>query len=594
MVDKPFRVMAAKGTCDFILSEAECSDEDDDELEGNNSEISDLIDDVTQCDQGNSLQLFAQQQANQNKEAIYRLKRKYASRKPFEPLPANSQAKKKRCTIGGYAEETAAEVEEVEPSSTSNKGSLGYGSLSLSSQDKENAPERLIASSYDKAVSMGQFRAAFGVGFNDLTRNFKSNKTCGPHWVAAVFAARDELLESSKVLLQQYCDYVYISVQTCPRGWLALYLLAFKNSKNRDTVGKLLCTLLNVDECQLLLEPPKIRSVPAALYWYKNSMSSVSFTWGEVPDWIKKQTIVSHLQEEQTFELCQMVQWAYDNNYTDEAQIAYEYARLAEEDPNARAWLKCNNQAKHVRECAAMTKYYKKGEMREMTLSAWLKRCVDLTEGGDWTQIVKFLRFQELNFVMFLAAFKDFLHGKPKKNCILLYGPPNTGKSMFLMSFCKAVQGKVLSFVNSKSQFWLQPIGESKFAVLDDATHATWLYFDTYLRNGLDGNVVCLDAKHRAPSQVTFPPLMVTSNININEHTKYYYLQSRIACFHFKNEFPLTDDGAPGFDLSVKNWNAFFRKLWKQLDLKSPEEEFEDGEPPRPFRCCTESATGVI
>lgn len=582
----------------LIDMEAECSDEDDGDEDGENlcaqSDVSDLIDNA-ECDQGNSAELFAQQQATQYETELTALKRKYCTaRKPLQQLSQtlsgkpSSNSKKRRLNDSGYAEDDSLQVEPQVDSTIS----CSLDSQIVPENDKENfspgrASSALLKSSSERASKLATFKRVYEIGFSELTRPFKSNKTCCPHWVVAVFGARDEVLQASKTLLQQFCDYIYYSERTANRGFVGLYLLAFKAAKNRDTVSKLFCKLLNVDAEQLLLEPPKQRSVPAAVYWWKTGISSVSDTWGELPTWIANQTLITHQQgQEQPFELSQMVQWAYDHNYVDEAAIAYYYARCAQEDYNAMAWLKCNNQAKHVRECAQMVRYYKKAEMKEMSMSAWIRRALDFIEGeGDWRSIVKFIRFQGINFICFLAAFKDFLQGVPKRNCLVLHGQPNTGKSMFAMGLVKALQGRVISFVNHKSHFWLQPLSESKIALLDDATHSTWGYFDTYLRNGLDGNIVSLDCKHRAPIQTTFPPLLVTSNIDIMTEQKYFYLHSRVKTFEFQNLFPFASDGSPGFDLSPLSWKSFFRKFWRQLDLKEPEEENEDGQPSSPFRC---------
>lgn len=38
------------------------------------------------------------------------------------------------------------------------------------------------------------------------------------------------------------------------------------------------------------------------------------------------------------------------------------------------------------------------------------------------------------------------------------------------MSFIHFIQGAVISFVNSTSHFWLEPLTDTKVAMLDDAT----------------------------------------------------------------------------------------------------------------------------
>ena len=162
------------------------------------------------------------------------------------------------------------------------------------------------------------------------------------------------------------------------------------------------------------------------------------------------------------------------------------------------------------------------------------------------------------------------------------------------MSLIKVLKGRVLSFVNSKSQFWLQPLGESKIALLDDVTDPCWVYIDTYLRNGLDGHFVSLDCKYKAPVQIKFPPLLLTSNINVHGETNYRYLHSRIKGFEFPHPFPMKPDNTPQFQLTDQSWKSFFERLWTQLDLSDQEEEGQHGESQRAFQCSARSANEHI
>ncbi|QYI89591.1 E1 early protein [Bos taurus papillomavirus 42] len=591
---------------DFIDEQAECSESDSEQgCEENLSEISDLIDNA-EYEQGNSSELFAQQEAFAFQRDIRAAKRKLnrSLRKPLQCItsqsnnsPRRAAPKRRLLDDSGYNEDILAEVAQVDE----NGGSEGYGSLatqSCSGQSKgfgnervngggkENgACRRLLTASSQTAAYLAVFREKFTISFNCLTRTFKNDKTCCHNWVAVVFGARDELLEASKTYLQKCCDYVLMQSHTCKYGFIAMYLLNFKNGKSRETVSNLLEQLLQVDKSDMLLQPPKIKSLPVATFLWKMQHSN-AFVYGELPDWIVRQTTLTHqIAEDEPFNLSQMVQWAYDHDYVDEAKIAYYYAKLATEDANAAAFLRCNNQVKHVKECAQMTRYYKIAEMREMSMGQWIKKSLrSIESGGSFKSIIQFLKYQNVNFLTFLAAFKDLLHGVPKRHCMVIVGPPNTGKSMFVMSLMKTLQGRVLSFVNSKSHFWLQPLDSAKIAVLDDATRPTWSYIDTYLRNGLDGTPVSLDMKHRAPMQVCFPPLLITTNVEVMSDPAYKYLHSRMVCFEFPNPFPVDEAGNPVLLINELSWKSFFERLWEQLELADPEED-EDGEPRSPFRC---------
>ncbi|ADQ39301.1 E1 [Macaca fascicularis papillomavirus 2] len=602
------------GCSDWFELEAECSDIEND-LEklfedDTDSNISGLIDDGDVI-QGNSHELFHLQECEENEQQLQFLKRKYFSPLAVQQLSPRLQSitispehkSKRRLFVEqdsgvdltqNEVEDIPEEEVEVPTDSVDNvpapavqepavQGVRGQGSLHY---------KELLKTANVRSTMLGKFKTAFDCSFTELTRQYKSNKTCCRDWVTMLYGVRDELLEASKQLLQQHCSYIWLSSV----GAMTLYLLSFNSAKSRDTLHRLLMSILDVHELQLISEPPRLRSMAAALFWYRGSMGNAVYAFGAYPDWIVRQTMLNHHTGEcPQFDLSTMVQWAYDNDYVEEADIAYNYAKLADEDANARAWLSSNSQAKFVRECAQMVRHYKRGEMRDMSMSCWIHKCLKRIEGdGSWADIVKFIRFQNINFIIFLDTFKRFLKSVPKQNTLLIWGPPDTGKSTFSMSLLKALKGRVLSFVNSRSQFWLQPVAECKIALLDDATDPAWTYIDTFLRNGLDGNCVSIDCKHRAPTQVRFPPLLITSNYNIMVEDRYRYLHSRIRAFEFPNKFPFKDDGTPQFNLTDQSWKSFFRRLWSQLDLSDQEDEGDDGDSQRTFSCTARETNGNI
>ena len=444
----------------------------------------------------------------------------------------------------------------------------------------------ILRASNKKATLLGKFKEQFGLGYNELIRHFKSDRTSCADWVVCVFGVFCTVAEGIKTLIQPLCDYAHIQVLPCQSGMTVLMLVRYKRAKNRETVAKGLSTLLNVPESQMLIEPPKLRSGPAALYWYKTSMSSCSDVYGETPEWIVRQTMVGHAMEDAQFSLSEMVQWAYDHDITDESTLAYEYALIADTDSNAAAFLSSNCQAKYLKDACTMCRHYKRGEQARMSMSEWIWFRGDKVQGdGDWKPIVQFLRYQDVEFIPFLCAFKTFLQGVPKKSCLVFYGPADTGKSYFCMSLLRFLGGAVISYANSSSHFWLQPLSEAKIGLLDDATSQCWNYIDTYLRNALDGNQICVDRKHRALLQLKCPPLLITTNINPLTDERWKFLRSRLQLFTFKNPFPVTTQGEPMYTLNDQNWKCFFRRLWARLSLTDPEDEEEHGNPSEPFRC---------
>lgn len=599
---------------DWVLVEAECSDVDEtiEDLfdKSDTSDISDLVDNASVADcQGLSLQLFRQQEQTESDEQLQQLKRKYIQSPEHKAVlnlsprleaisisPRTTKKAKKQLLwddsgIGlshHEADDSIAqgqdqvEISAIEETASSVKEGSG-----------KNGAEALFKLSNRRAFMLGKFKDSFGLSFIDLVRVFKSDKTCSDEWVVVGLYLQDKRVEASKVLFQNACEFVFIY----QIGVATLLLLKFKAQKSRETVLKLLKNLFDCKEEQLMSEPPKTRSTAVALYWYKKSLLSAVYTFGPLPDWICKQTLITHqLAAEQPFDLSTMVQWAYDNNFTQESEIAYNYACCAETDENAIAFLKSNNQAKHVRDCATMVKYYKRAEMQRMSMSEWLCKCVRETESGDgdWKHIVKFLRMQCVEFMPFLVSFKKFLRGIPKKNCIVFWGPPNTGKSMFCMSLIKFLKGRVICYVNSKSQFWLQPLADAKIGLLDDATKPCWDYIDANLRNALDGNPISIDLKHKAPFQMKCPPLLVTTNLNVWSEERWKYLRSRTSCFCFASEFPINEDGSPGFLLNDNSWASFFERFWTHLELSDQEEEREDGQYQQGLRVCARGATHTV
>ena len=598
----------------YIVDEAECDEEltDLEKIfdESDGSDISNLIDNRDEPDQGNPLALLNQQLLEECSQELLELKRKFISplkdaeldlspRLQCVSLSAETKNSKRRLfEDSGLGNEAENSVETTQVISDSPANTSAEQTQSDTVQADENGGidicQELLKSRNAEITALAKFKETFGLSYKDLTRPFKSNKTCCNSWVLAVFGVQDDLFEGSKTLLQTHCVFFQTITYSLASSVLALYLCEFKSSKNRETVHKLMCQMLNVQEIQIMADPPKIKSVVVALYFYKQMFSSTSFKYGEFPDWIIKQTTVSHQTESETFVLAKMVQFAYDNNLTDESCIAYAYASMANDDANATAWLNSNHQAKYLKDCAAMVKHYKRHEMRSMSMPEWIWACCDRTaEEGDWKVIPKFLKYQDVNFIMFLSALRDMFHNIPKKQCIVITGPPNTGKSYFCFSLVNFLQGRVVSFMNHKSHFWLQPLKECKVGFLDDATFVCWQFIDTYMRNALDGTPVSLDSKHSNPIQMKLPSLFITSNVEVHKEQQFYYLHSRLQVFSFPRNMPLDDNGKPVYEITDANWNSFFRKLEKQLEISRPLDN-TNGEPGRAFRCFAGEPANVI
>nr|AKZ17781.1 E1B [Human papillomavirus] len=231
-----------------------------------------------------------------------------------------------------------------------------------------------------------------------------------------------------------------------------------------------------------------------------------------------------------------------------------------------------------------------------MSISEWIWKCCDECEGnGDWKVLAQFFRYQEISFVSFMTALRVLFKNIPKRNCLVFHGPPDTGKSYICSSLTKFLQGKVVSFMNRASHFWLQPLQDCKLGFLDDATYPCWQFMDINMRNALDGNSISLDTKHKAPLQMKLPPLLVTTNVDVFAEESLKYLRSRLVCFKFPNKLPFTDDGALVYEITDKTWKCFFSKFAVQLDLTTREDlENESGRSDRAFRCTTRDSNDSL
>lgn len=610
------------------------SDDEDENTNDTGSDIIDFIDTnnsiCSQAEQETARALFQVQETQAHKEAVQHLKRKFLGSPRSSPLgditnqttQSNSQQQTtqanhphgKRRLLDSYPDsgygntqvETVEATLQVDGQNGGSQHSMCSGggssdrSTDIDLETNENTNVELnslcavLKCSNAKAMFMAKFKEVYGISYNELVRVFKSDRTCCTDWVCALFGVSPMVAENLKTLIQPFCIYYHIQCLSCEWGTIVLMLARFTCAKNRLTIAKCLGTLLNIPHSQMFIEPPKLRSTAVALYFYRTGISNISTTYGETPEWITRQTQLQHSFDDSTFELSQMVQWAFDHDVLDDSEIAFYYAQLADTDSNAAAFLKSNCQAKYVKDCGTMTRHYKRAQRKSLTMSAWIRyRCDKVVDGGNWREIAKFLRYQGINFMYFIQTFKLFLKGTPKHNCIVIQGPPNTGKSQFAMSLIRFLQGCIISYVNSGSHFWLQPLEDAKIALLDDATYGCWTYIDQYLRNFLDGNPCSIDRKHRSLLQIVCPPLIITSNINPKEDANLMYLHSRVTVFQFPNAFPFDPNGNPVYALNDVNWKNFFSTTWSRLDLEE-EEDKENGDPMSSFKCVPGENTRLL
>lgn len=586
-----------KGTEWFLDLEAECDSMDTlNDLfdESTDSDLSNFIDNEDQVDEAVPLALFNKQNEEDCNNAILELKRKYVSparsvadlSPRLEAVSISPQRQKQ--TKRKLFDDSGIEQDEAEGSNAVQVETPSSGCHEAVKNGAEcsnlNANTLLLTDSNRKGLMHAKCKELYGVPYTELTRTFKSDKTCCNNWVMFLLTVTDNVLEGIKVVLQQYCEFI----QILDINVSALLLLQFKSAKSRETIQKLFQKQFNILETNYMCDPPRVRSAPAAIFFYHKTMNSSYYTFGSTPDWIAKHISLGHTiaAAAEAFDLSKMIQWAYDNKYYEDHEIAYQYAREAETDPNAAAFLNSNCQAKYVKECVYMVRLYRRYEQKHMTMSQWIQKCCDETDGiEDWKTIACLLRYQNVNVISFLTALRTWLQCIPKKQCILIWGPPDTGKSYFCYSMVHFLKGQVVSFMNRSSHFWLQPLQESKVGFIDDGTYPFWEYVDINMRAALDGNPISVDIKHKAHCQMRLPPLLVTSNINIKNEMGLKYLHSRVTCFEFPNKMLLNNDGTPVYKLTDKTWKSFFTRLALQLGITFEEDDETDAA--HSSFCCT-------
>lgn len=577
--------MAEKGTDGdwYIVREAECDGEDSLEelFEGDtDSDVSGLLDDSEQKE-GNSLQLYQQQEAAASEQLDTILKRKYLGTPEQEKDLANLSPRLSAVEISPKG--SAAKKRLFGPLNDSGIDTPDEAPCASGSQvEPPRADVREILKSSNRvAALLCKFKGLLDCSFKDLTRSYQSSKTMGTNWVIFVYGPYPSQVEGAKKIVGDMCNFMlFYDV-----SYAVLLLCEFKKQKCRNTIVGQFKTIFGCHELSMLCDPPRL-SVPAALFFFKLTFGYKNcYTCGETPEWITQRTLVNQqINSEKPFNLAEMIQWAYDNGYTDESLVAYNYASLAETDSNAMAFVQSNGQARHVKDCVYMVRQYLRAEMNAATMSEWVHKRCNKAQGGDWREIVRYLKFQGVSILRFEEALKYFLKGYPKKSCLVLAGPSDTGKSYFATSLNTFLGGKILSFYNSQSHFWLSPLSEAKCALLDDATHQAWVFIDTYMRSALDGSQISIDCKNKAPIQIKCPPLLITTNCDLSEEDKFRFLRSRLTIFDFNEILPFDADGNPAFNLNSENWSAYFKRFWYSLDLSDQEDEGEDAESANTFR----------
>ena len=205
----------------FIVHEADCVDDSlnvlDELFEESTSDsvVSNLIDD-DQVDQGNSLALFNSQITDDCNNAILYLKRKYIASPEktiadISPrLAAVSISPQRNIKKRLLFQDSGIVDDEAENSDALAQVDV-LAETSRHDNDRGNRDVlSFLKCTNFKAMFLAKFKELFAVSFTDLTRQFKSDKTCNDNWVLILYKVSEEIVESSKVILQNQCNYLQI------------------------------------------------------------------------------------------------------------------------------------------------------------------------------------------------------------------------------------------------------------------------------------------------------------------------------------------------------------------------------------------------
>ena len=197
----------------YLISEADCVDNTEtlsDLFDAETaSDVSNLIDDLP-VDQGNSLALYNTQITAECNAAIADLKRKFIAspEHSVENLSPRLQAvhiSPQRQIKRRLFEDSGLGEDEATTSFTQVDSSNVLASTTVSQEEFT-----ILHSANQRATLLAKFKDKYNVSFSELTRTFKSNKTCTHNWMIVVFAVAEELIEASKTILQQHCEYIQI------------------------------------------------------------------------------------------------------------------------------------------------------------------------------------------------------------------------------------------------------------------------------------------------------------------------------------------------------------------------------------------------
>ena len=122
-----------------------------------------------------------------------------------------------------------------------------------------------------------------------------------------------------------------------------------------------------------------------------------------------------------------------------------------------------------------------------------------------------------------------------KRNCFIIQGPTNTGKSMTLNMLLKIAKPGLISREGDASAFYFQNLINKRIAILEEPRIMPQTVDNFKLLLG--GERMEIQVKHKEPQMLPRTPIFITTNNNIGLHVSppdAEALRSRCSTFHFQ------------------------------------------------------------
>ncbi|AXH77350.1 MAG: E1 protein [Lutjanus campechanus-associated papillomavirus 1] len=405
-----------------------------------------------------------------------------------------------------------------------------------------------------------------GVRWNDVHKGMKSPKTMQKIW--SIFVERPVEVrrnhpncgKRSHVPLEALLcnDAALLRASSTPHH--VYYLLEYTDSQRSIKGLQKLLKAVGIEHC--------LFGVP----YFKQPLTRTFLRDSTTPLDVKRDvSFLADIEDEKyikqsyQFNMEELISYCESSEPETVQQLIYRYTSEAKHgDPNAIAWRNTTSCMNHAKNAFSMWKSTVQGEMLDLSLSDYILHRISENEGGDAAKVRRLFTIQGILEIDFLNTLRKWLVGQHKYNVIVLVGPGNTGKSLFTEALMKCLGGAFLSW-HKDNQYWKSPILGSRFCCIDDITLAGWKNLDECERRALDGGIVTINKKFTQPTEVKFPPCLITTNTILTD-ADFSFLKNRLVWYTF-DKVLVTRDGLAEAAVSTADCAAWLLLNRNTLDL---------------------------